>query len=90
MATPLRWLRDALGVALASAALFAVVIGVDAWLGWRALVREPPGEEIRGVPVADPRLGWANERNGAGIHRRAGNFDDRHGVAARGFRRVSN
>jgi len=90
MPSPLRWLRDALGVALASAALFAAAVGVDAWLGWRALVRETPGEEIRGVHVGDPRLGWALEKNGAGIHRSEGNFDVRYGIDARGFRRVAN
>ena len=90
MVSPLRWLRDALGVAAVSGALFAAVIGVDAWLGYRALSREPPGEEIRGVHVADDRLGWALEKNGAGIHRSAGNFDVRYGIDARGFRRVAN
>jgi hypothetical protein len=90
MASPLRWLRDALGVALASGALFSAVIGVDAWLGYRALTREPPGEEIRGVNVADDRLGWALEKDGAGIHRSAGNFDVHYGIDERGFRRVAN
>jgi GDSL-like lipase/acylhydrolase family protein len=90
MTSPLRWLRDALGVAVASAALFSAVIAVDVWLGYRALVREPPGEEIRGVHVADLRLGWALEKGGAGIHRSEGNFDVRYGIDERGFRRVAN
>ena len=90
MPPPLRWLRDALGVALASAALFSCAIAFDAWLGWRALVRDAPGEEIRGVHVADDRLGWAPEKSGAGIHRSLGNFDVHYGIDERGFRRVAN
>jgi len=90
MGSRLRWLRDALGIALASAALFSAVIAVDVWLGWRALARDAPGEEIRGVHVADDRLGWALEKGGAGVHRSDGNFDVRYGIDERGFRRVAN
>jgi len=90
MAFRLRWLRDAFGVALASVALFSAVIAVDAWLGWRALARDTPGEEIRGVHVADDRLGWALDRGGEGLHRSEGNFDVRYGIDERGFRRVAN
>src|SRR5262245_23165651 len=90
MGPRLRWIVDALGAAAASRLLFAAVIGLAVWRASRARVREPRGEEIHGVHLADARLGWALVKGGSGHHRSDGNFDVRYGIDERGFRRVAN